>query len=105
MARAGRPGSIRGEAARQGVTEYQIRKQRAIAQGISPRAGVGKPGKGELSITAQRLAKKQAGGKLTAKEANRLLKLLERPARELGISLHEAWTRFVASPDRAPRAA
>lgn len=39
MPRSGRPGSIRGEAARRGVSEYQIRKEREIARA----AGSGQP--------------------------------------------------------------
>lgn len=40
MARAGRPGTIRGEAARRGISEYQVRKeretQRALAEKRAP---------------------------------------------------------------------
>lgn len=82
------------------MSEYTIRKERAIARGISPRIGVGHPPKGEPGIQAQRLAGLRDR---TKAQSDRLMRLLQRPARDLGITLHEAWTRFVASPVRARR--
>lgn len=98
MARAGGPGTIRGEAAARGVTEYQIRKERAQAQGLPARLGAGHPAKGEPGLEARRLMNRARTGQLTKKQGQRLAKLLVRPARDRGISVHEAWTIFVASP-------
>lgn len=52
--RPGRPGTIRGEASRRGVSESTIRKERAAAQGRSAAQGRGHPLKGELLLSEVR---------------------------------------------------
>lgn len=54
MARTGRPGTIRGEASRRGVSETQIRVERGRAAGLTPSVAVGKPRRGEVTLTESR---------------------------------------------------
>jgi hypothetical protein len=72
MARAGRPGSIRGEAAARGVSEYQIRVERAAARGVTPSVGVGKPRKGEITLTQSRRGFLPAGPRSTQRARYRV---------------------------------
>lgn len=72
MARAGRPGTIRGEAAARGVSEYQIRVERGRARGVAPSVAVGKPKANELTLTQTLYGYSLAGPKNRQKSRYRI---------------------------------
>lgn len=65
MARFGRPGSIRGEAAARGVSEHVIRRERSAAEGFSPSIAGGHQG----GIRQARKSLRTAEGLRSASEA------------------------------------
>lgn len=72
MARVGAPGTIRGEAVARGVSEYQIRVERAAARGVTPSVAVGKPRRGELTLTQTRRGFLPAGPRSSQKARYRI---------------------------------
>lgn len=52
--RAGRPASIRGEASRRGVSEYQVRVERAARQDFTRSQAAGHPRAGETPLSKAR---------------------------------------------------
>lgn len=67
--RNGRPGSIRGESARRGVTEHTIRKERAVAEGYSSVLAGGHGGglRGAVQLEGRVIA---PGGRVVTVEAH-----------------------------------
>src|ERR1039458_577378 len=91
------PGSLREEAARRGVSLYQVRLERGTAAGYGRRQSVGHPRKGELRISvdkAKTIIKDKTKTKAQKLKAGRALDRFQRPEE----TRHELWTRMVFSP-------
>jgi hypothetical protein len=102
--RTGKPGSIRGEAARRGVTEALIRKERALARGLTNTQGRGHKGKG-VALLSNELAVRS--GKFKTWERydedgqpterwEQFTSDMSRAARQRGIPLRAFWTMILS---------
>jgi hypothetical protein len=93
------PGSLREEAARRGVSLYQVRLERGTAAGYGRRQSVGHPRRGELRISVDKAIKIIKDKSTTTPQklkAGRVLDHFRKPDE----TRHELWTRMVFSPKR-----
>ena len=93
------PGSLREEAARRGVSLYQVRLERGTAAGYGRRQSVGHPRKGELRISVDKAIQAIKDKSTTTPQKLKASRALDR-FRKPDETRHELWTRMVFSPKR-----
>ena len=91
------PGSLREEAARRGVSLYQVRLERGTAAGYGRRQSVGHPRKGELRISVDKAIQAIKDTTKTKAQKIKAGQALNR-FQQRGETRHELWTRMVFSP-------
>ena len=92
-----RPGSQRFEAAARGITEAQVRRERALAKGVNPKTvgrGHARPDLNEISPGVAKDMKRFA--RMTEKQKEAFAKRVYKDAKKFRMSPQDLWTLLVS---------